>query len=124
MHQPIVINNQDAIKKLIAFIKAQAKARFDIDPDMMEEIMKALWQFARENGIRIEIINPDNKRIAYLGAGGVFVGAAIGYAVASIPGAVVGAVVGGVAGVAMAHVTLKMDPPMLGHTGPVAIDLL
>lgn len=123
MNKPIIIDSQEAITKLIAFIKVQAKARFNIDPELMEEIMSTLWRMAKESGITIEIIDPENKRIAYLGAGGVIVGAAIGYAVGSIPGAVVGAVAGGLAGCAMAHVTLRMQPIVIGQSNVVALDL-
>ena len=124
MNKPIIIDNQEAITKLIAFIVAKAKARFNIDPEVMEEIMFTLWRYAKDNGITIQIIDPSNKRIAYLGGGGVVVGAAIGYAVGSIPGAVVGSVVGGLAGCALAHITLKMEPPVIGQAQAVTLDLI
>lgn len=124
MSNPITINTEEAIAKLIAFIKAKAKARFNIDPELMDEILLILWRLAKESGITIQIIDPNGNRIALLGASGAIIGASIGYAIGSIPGAIVGAVAGGVVGCTMAHVTLKMLPPVIGQQNITTLDLI
>ena len=124
MSNPITINTEEAIAKLIAFIKVRAKARFNIEPELIDEVLSTLWKLAKESGITIQIIDPNNNRIAVLGASGAIIGASIGYAIGSIPGAIVGAVTGGVTGCVMSHVTLKMQSPVIGQSNFVALDLI
>ena len=57
MSNPITINTEEAIAKLIAFIKAKAKARFNIDPELMDEILLILWRLAKESGITIHYVD-------------------------------------------------------------------
>ena len=114
MSTNINIQNLDDIQKLRAFIRVQAKARFNIDTDLLEEALKMLWQTAKEYGMTIEIIAPDNQRLAWFTKGGAIIGAVIGFAAGSIPGAVIGAATGGLAGYASAHLTIRVQLPLPG----------
>lgn len=105
------ITTTDEIGKLLAFVRAQAKAAFEVSPELMESCIRALREFAKEQNIRIELVTPDDQRIVAFSGGGVVAGAMIGYALAAFPGAIAGAVVGAVAGFALAHVAIRVDTP-------------
>jgi hypothetical protein len=121
----IQINVTDEISKLLAFIRAQAKASFEVSPELIEACFKAVKDFAAEHGIAIDIVTPDAERVLTFGGGGIIVGAAAGYLMGAVPGALVGAVVGGLAGFALAHVTIRISLPALdGGSSPALMQII
>ncbi|PNQ95024.1 hypothetical protein C1S70_31105 (plasmid) [Azospirillum argentinense] len=107
----IQIGIQNEIVKLLAFVRAQGKAKFAVTPELVEACYDALRRFARDNNLDIEIIAPSQTRVAFFTGGGTFAGAALGYMAAAVPGAIVGAGAGAIVGYASAHVTIRMHPP-------------
>lgn len=120
----IKINTQNEISKLMAYIRAVAKGKFEVDPALIRLIMEELRQFAKANNLSIEIVSPSDERVAVFTGSGVMAGAALGFVLAEIPGAVVGAVVGGVLGFSLAHVKIRMSLPPTGSAGPVVLELV
>jgi hypothetical protein len=121
----IQINAADEISKLLAFIRAQAKANFEVSPELIEACFEAMRRFAKDHGLTIDVVTPSDERVVAFGGGGMLVGAAAGYVLGAIPGAIVGAVAGGLAGFALAHVTICIRLPALGDgRSPAVLQLV
>lgn len=120
----IKIESGNDISKLLAFIRAAAGGKFAIDPTLMSEVIEALRQFAKANNLRVEIVSPSDERMAIFTGGGVMAGAGLGFMLAKFPGAIVGAMVGGAMGYSLAHVRVRMYPPLAGSADPVVVELV
>jgi len=105
----INISTAAEIVKLLAFIRASAKATFDINPELVAECIQEVARFAAETGVTIDVVTPTGEKIVTCTGAGVLVGAAAGLLLAGLPGACLGAVVGGVAGYAAAHITILLN---------------
>lgn len=105
----ININSVKDFSKLKAFLNVKSKGDFEFPYELAEEIIKYLAQFAKDNNISLELVDPSDERIVAFTAGGAMAGAAIGALIAQFPGAIIGSVVGGVIGYHAAHYKIRID---------------
>lgn len=105
----ISISNLKDFAKLIAFLRARAGAEFTIPPELMREALEYVQAFARENGIRVVIAEPDEERIGLFAGGGLLAGAAIGGCFAGFAGVALGAAAGAAVGYLGAHLRITID---------------
>lgn len=111
----ISISSQDAIKKLLAFVAVRAKGRFEISPELLEEVYASLRQFADNNKVRITVVQPGAAKVELYSWGGAATGGMIGYMMASLPGALTGATVGYGIGMMLAHVNITVTRQAKGE---------
>ena len=112
----ISINVVSDVSKVIAFIRAAAKGKFEVHPDLVKDVLSIVMRYAREHNVKVDIVSPSGERLATFMASGVIFGATAGYLAAQLPGAVIGAAVGGMAGYFAAHIRLQFDTAIDGET--------
>lgn len=107
----VMINDDDDISKLLAFLRARSPAEFHVAIDIAEKLICSIRDYAICNNIRVELCTPDKEKIIVFSAAGAFAGAGIGFLMGSFPGMAIGFGVGCLSGYAGAHVRLVMHPP-------------
>jgi hypothetical protein len=107
----IKISSKEAIKKLIAFINANAKGRFEISAELVDDVHIALQRLVDSGNFQVTLIQPNGQKKRIFAAGGFVSGGAAGYFLGSLPGAVVGAGIGLSAGLAVAHIKVEIAGP-------------
>lgn len=118
----ISINHIADIDKLLAFLRAGSKAKFEIAAGLLEELVVRVRKWAKDKNIRVEFTSPDGAKIAAFTAGGAACGLAAGLlmSLAAFP-LVAAGVAGAAAGYATAHVTLLVTPA--GATGGTTVTI-
>lgn len=118
----IKIQSHDAIGKLLAFLSARGKGRFEIPEALIEDVYASLKNFAKTNRVRITMIQPDTGRVELFAWTGATAGCVTGYLMGALPGAIAGSAIGFGIGLAVAHLKIKV---IRSHeNGPVIFDLL
>jgi len=97
------------VAKLLAFVRANAKAEFVFAEHMTRFILEELKRFAQNADISVEVVNPSEERVFVFTAGGLVVGGAAGLALAGPYGLLIGMTLGACGGFAAAHVVVKID---------------
>jgi uncharacterized membrane protein len=95
-------------------------SRIFIDPEMLDEAVVALKNYAKENNIRLEVIEPDGARQVYFTCFGAAFGATVGFGVGGLYGACIGAGTGVIGGWLASHTTIVIDKDF-GSYGEIAI---
>lgn len=115
------ILSESDIAKIIAFLRVRAGATFHVRTQLLDELMKRVEDFARDNEIRLERCEPSDRRKSLWTGGGALAGGIAGLKFAGLIGAGVGALVGGVAGYGCAHLELFIEPRLPGSDEHVVI---
>jgi hypothetical protein len=122
MHTTLLISRAADINKLLAFLRAGAKAVFTVKEELRGLVLERLKEFARDHRISVYRITPSNERVVICSAGGFLAGTGAGAVMAGIPGALLGAGFGLVLGYACAHMNVSVRPRADGESGFV-VDL-
>jgi len=102
----IIVDREESLDKVLAFLRGRARGTFEIDTQLMSDLLKKLSEYAKEKGVNIRIIFRDGPHLVYevlITASGAFLGACLGFVLLGLPGVVIGAAIGAVAGYKVAH---------------------
>lgn len=103
------VNDINRISTFLAFVRAAAKAKFQVSPELIGEVLKRCNAYARKHGIQIHIQGiPSKQLLQYIGVGAA-VGAAAGFVLGAGVGIVGGALLGAAAGAVLAHVSITVS---------------
>jgi len=97
------------VSKLLAFVRARSKGEFVFAEAMVATVLAELKRLAQEADITVEVVSPDEERLALFTAGGAIVGGVAGLAFAGPYGLLLGVVLGAAGGYAAAHVVVKIE---------------
>jgi len=102
----IRINKLEEVGKFVAFVRANAKATFEVAKEVLPELFRRIEELAKSERIKFDLITPDMERIITFCRNGAIAGAGLGFLVAGWPGSAVGAVIGVGLGYTAAHFTV------------------
>lgn len=105
----IQIRNIEDVSKVIAFARAGAKAEFVFAEVLAARILAELKRLARDANIAIQVVSPDEERVARFALGGLAIGGLTGLSLAGPYGLALGAILGAAGGYAAAHVVVRID---------------
>lgn len=107
----IRIDHITDIDKLLAFLSAGAKTRFDIPEPILKEVVDQVRKWAKDRNVHVNLTMPDSAKLAAFTGTGAVCGLAAGLLLGLASGALAAAgVAGAAAGYAAAHITIVITP--------------
>ena len=105
----INILEKSDLKKILAFLIAQAKGQFLVDKALLVDLLVETYNFAKKSNMKVMFCQPNKLTISVLTASGLLTGAGLGFTFAGIPGALIGTGLGTVFGYCVSHIKIHAD---------------